>query len=271
MIFVSTRKEFNNEDELGPTSYWDIPIDTQVEQGEPLDRTQISLADVRDFVSGKSVLLLVHGYNNEFADIVRAYDIIESKIETHLADWYDAVIGFSWPGGDSPVDWYAPKRRAGVVAPRLAKFLREVAQHGQSIDLMSHSLGTRVVLGALNLVPADTVRANFLTAAAVDNEVIEPHQKYFAAVRTGATESIVFHSKNDFVLKSAYRLAEWDNPLGLFGPENPAAVIEHLPNVTVGNCKHVINGHGEYKTCDQIYQFIDQWMQGKVSTQFATL
>ena len=136
---------------------------------------------------------------------------------------------------------------------------------------MSHSLGARVVLGALNLLPANTVRANFMTAAAVDNEVIEPHQKYFAAVRTGATESIVFHSKHDLVLKSAYRLAQWDNPLGLFGPENPAAVIEHLPNVTVGNCKNIINGHGEYKTSDQVYQFINDWMQGNVLTQFTTL
>ena len=232
---------------------------------------QISLADVRDFVSGKSVLLLVHGYNNEFADIVRAYDIIQSKVSTYLDDWYDAVIGFSWPGGDSPVDWYGPKRRAGVVGPRLAQFLRQISPHTGSIDLMSHSLGARVVLGALNLVPAGTVRANFMTASAVDNEVIEPYQKYFAAVQSGATESVVFHSKNDFVLKSAYRLAEWDNPLGLFGPENPAAVIEHLPNVTVGNCKNIINGHGEYKNSDAIYQFIDKWMQGNVATQFTTL
>ena len=271
MLFISTRKELDNEDDLGPTTYWDIPIVNQVELGEPAGRQELSLADLRDSVTGKSVLVLVHGFNNEFEDIIRAYGIIDSQVQAHLSEWYDEVIGFTWPGGDSPLDWYAPKRRAGVVGPRLAQFLQHFAGEAATIDLMSHSLGARVVLGALNLLPADSVRANFMTASAVDNEVIEPHQKYFAAVRTGATESIVFHTKNDSVLKSAYRLAEWDNPLGLFGPENPAAVIEHLSNVTVGNCKNVISGHGEYKTSDSIYQFINQWMMGNIDTQFATL
>ena len=81
MIFISTRKKFDNEDELGPTSYWDIPIVDQVEQGEPVDRRELGLADVRDFVAGKSILVLVHGFNNEFPDIVRAYDIIETKVQ----------------------------------------------------------------------------------------------------------------------------------------------------------------------------------------------
>ena len=271
MLFISTRKELDNEDQLGPTSYWDIPIVNQVERPQAAGRQELSLADLRSAVAGKSVLILVHGFNNEFEDIIRAYDVIDSKIGAHLSDWYDEVIGFTWPGGDSPLDWYAPKRRAGVVGPRLAQFLKSITDDAVTIDLMSHSLGARVVLGALNLLPADSVRANFMTASAVDNEVIEPHQKYFSAVRTGATESVVFHSKNDSVLKSAYRLAEWDNPLGLFGPENPGAVIEHLPNVTVGNCKNVIGGHGDYKTSDDIYRFIGQWMMGNVDTQFLTL
>lgn len=271
MIFISTRKRLDNEDELGSTSYWDIPIVNQVEQGEPADHRELGLADVKDFVAGKSILILVHGFNNEFPDIIRAYDMIEAQIQTHLGDWYDAVVGFSWPGGDSPIDWYAPKRRAGVVGPRLAQFLRAVGDEADSIDLMSHSLGARVVLSALNLLPANSIRGNFMTAAAVDNEVLEPGQKYFSAVQTGASESVVLHTKHDFVLKSAYRLAEWDNPLGLYGPENPAVVIEHLPNVTVGNCKNVVHGHGEYKTSDEVFQFINDWLAGNIETQFVTV
>ena len=57
MIFISTRKELDNEDELGETSYWDITIDAQVEQG-PEGRSEMTLADIRDFVSDKSVLIL---------------------------------------------------------------------------------------------------------------------------------------------------------------------------------------------------------------------
>lgn len=267
MLFVSTRKDLGNEDRMGPTTYWDIEVQDHLES----NRTKLDADTFLERIRGKSILILIHGYNNEFEDIVRAYDMIQSKVRENLGEWYDEVVGFTWPGGDSPLDWYEPKRRAGVVAPRLAQLISLASSEIEHIDLMSHSLGARVALGALNIAKPGSVRANFLTAAAVDNEVIEIGEKYYYAVKSGATESIVFHSKRDGVLKSAYRIAEWDNPLGLFGPEDPWSVMEYLPNVFVGNCKNVISGHGEYKTSGEIFQFIDDWMRGKVKTQFSTL
>lgn len=267
MLYVSTRRTLDNENRLGPTSFWNLNVSNQIE----LDRRQIDFDELLDKINGKSILLLVHGYNNEFEDIVRAYDMIQSRVRRFLNDWYDEVIGFTWPGGDDALDWYGPKRRAGIIGPRLAQFVANIRSHVEVVDLMSHSLGARVVLSGLNLLPVSSVRANFLTASAVDNESIENGQKYFAGVKASAVESVVFHSKRDFVLKSAYRLAEWDNPLGLFGPENPADVIHSLPNVYVANCKNVIFGHGEYKTSDPVFRFIDRWMQGNVGSQFVTL
>ena len=64
MLFISTRNELDNEDQLGPTSYWDIPIVNQVERPQAAGRQELSLADLRDAVAGKSVLILVHGFNN---------------------------------------------------------------------------------------------------------------------------------------------------------------------------------------------------------------
>ncbi len=269
MLFVSTRRELDNEDRLGPTTYWELDIQDQVENEQ--QRVQLDVGEMLDRIRGKSILILVHGYNNEFEDIIRAYDTILSRVTTHLGDWYDEVVGFTWPGGESPLDWYEPKRRAGVVAPRLARLISIMKSDAECIDLMSHSLGSRVALGALNTLAKDTVRASFLTGSAVDNEVIEPGQQYFSAVKNGATESVVFHSRRDVVLKSAYRIAEWDNPLGLFGPENPGDVIEHLPNVTIANCKKVISGHGQYKSSDEVFEFINDWLQGNVTDQFVTL
>lgn len=267
MLFVSTRKDLDNEDEIGQTSYWDVDIDHQMATGS----LPILLEDLQARIQGKTVLILVHGFNNEFEDIVRAYDMIGDRVKRFLDKWYHMVIGFTWPGGNSPVDWYEPKKRAGTVAPRLARFLRDIRGNVKNVDLMSHSLGGRVVLSALKLVPEDTVRANFMMASAVDNEVLEPGEKYFVSVKHAATESLVFHSKHDFVLSSAYRIAEWDNPLGLFGPENPATIMDSLPEVYVANSKSVIKGHGDYKDSDEIYQFIHRWMNGEINEQFATL
>ena len=269
MLFISTRRELSNEDEIGSTTYWEFTVENQVEIVEL--RAQLQLEQVLSRLEGKSVLVLVHGYNNELEDIVRAYDLIQSKVGRFLNEWYDEVVGFTWPGGDNPIDWYAPKRRAGVIGPRLARFLTRLSHQPGSIDVMSHSLGARVVCSALNVLQANTVRANFLTASAIDNEAIELGNQYFPGIQRAASESVVFHSRFDGVLKSAYRIAEWDNPLGLFGPENPASVIEHLPNTFVANCKNVIRGHGEYKASDAVYQFIKRWLEGKVTTQFSTV
>lgn len=268
MLFVSTRKQLGNEDEIGGTSYWDVDIANGVQQSA----TELpDVEAVKQRLKDKAILILVHGYNNEFEDIVRAYSIIESRVKLRLSDWYDEVVGFTWPGGSNPLDWYEPKRRAGVIAPRLATFIRDIQGTAFIIDVMSHSLGGRVALSAMTAIPQDSVRANFLTASAVDNEVLEPGQKYHVSVKLGARESVVFHSRKDLVLRTAYRVAEWDNPLGLHGPENPGEIMRSLPEVYVANCKNVIDEHGDYKSKSAIYSFINSWLSGQVSQQFSTL
>lgn len=269
MYLVSTRRELLDEDRTGPTTYWSLDVCQGCEDDST--RTKIEPGAFFDRFRQKNVLVLVHGYNNEFGDVVRAYDTIEHKVARFLDDWYDDVIGFTWPGGDNVLDWHAPKRRAGVIGPRLAQFIAQLGPKAYNIDLMSHSLGSRVTLKALSRVKPGAVRASFLMASAIDNESIEPGEKYFDAAKRGAEESVVFHSKHDGVLRTAYRIAEWDNALGLYGPENPAEIGDRLPNVSVANCKHVIQAHGDYKDSDSVYRFIDDWMNGKIKSQFSTV
>tara|TARA_R110002073_G_scaffold10985_1_gene51009 strand:- start:256 stop:462 length:207 start_codon:yes stop_codon:yes gene_type:complete len=62
---------------------------------------------------------------------------------------YDQVIGYCWPGGDQRWEWLQVKSRANAVA-RIFRFLIEdLAKSASNLDLMSHSLGTRVSLRAL--------------------------------------------------------------------------------------------------------------------------
>ena len=267
MFFVSSRVNLDNEDRVGSEeTYWEISVLNQRET----QRRKVALDTLRDFVDGKQILVLVHGYNNEFEDIVRSYDIIQARVNRHLSDFYDAVIGYTWPGGDSPVDWFGPKRRAGTVAPRLADVLTSLSARAATIDLMSHSLGARVALRGLESLPKDLVRVNYLLASAIDNESVEIGNKYYDATRR-AGESVVFHSRNDNVLRFGYTAAEWDYALGFTGPEDSGAIAASSPTVTVANCKRVINGHGEYKSQDEIYRFISRWMNGQVDEQFVSI
>jgi len=142
---------------------------------------------------------------------------------------------------------------------------------------MGHSMGVRVVLKALKSQSTKIARNVFTMAAAVDNDSIEVGEDFYDA--TGNSDSvIVFHSKNDRVLKYAYSGAEFDYALGLLGPEDPNDIITHsspgnpaTPSVYVVNCKKRIHAHGAYKRTDQVYTYIAAFLAGSATGQFETL
>jgi len=115
-----------------------------------------------------------------------------------------------------------------------------------------------------------------MLAAAVDNESIEQGEKYFEG--TGhCTRFCIFHSNRDGVLQVAYPIGETlslslpDIALGYSGPEDPADIISHSPHVKVVNCKRVVGGHGQYKECDPVYQYLSGEFTGPGAAQFSTL
>ncbi|HID76762.1 MAG TPA: alpha/beta hydrolase [Planctomycetaceae bacterium] len=267
MFFVSSRRGLENEHLLGRTeTVWEVAI----VGGRETRRRRTTWAELKRELAGKRVLLLVHGYNNEFEDVVRAYHIVESKCHEHLADHYDVILGYTWPGGDAPWQWHLAKRRSSAASPRLAGVLQRLAPRAEAIDLMTHSLGARVALKAADQLDRGTLRILYLLAAAVDNESIERGATFYRATQN-CQRVFVFHSRHDAVLKYAYAAAQWDAALGLSGPEDPADIRAHSPNVVVVNCKHKIRAHGQYKYSDAVYRLIASALAGDALDQFITL
>lgn len=271
MLFISSRLDLGNEDRIGPDQFWDIGI----RRGLETSRTNIDrLSPIQEAVAGKRVLLLVHGYNNEFDDIVRAYDLVDSQSSRLMQGKYDLVIGYTWPGGDNRFEYFSAKTRAGAIAPRFSENLRQLHQRStrpKSLDVMTHSMGARVALEALkHLTTRNVIRNLILLASAVDNESIERNEEYFSA-NSKPSNSFVFHSRHDQVLSVAYRIAEFDRALGLHGPENPGDIIAHSRNTRVVNCKRVIKSHGDYKGEDEVYRYLNGNVDGVTAPQFSTL
>ena len=270
MYIISSRRNFTDPDALGTTGHMFRDVDLTT------DSTVQSFGNFPQFtqnIAGQRVLLLVHGYNNEQEEIYDAYSVIEDKIWTHMSQAYDKVIGYSWPGGDVGLEWWASKRRANAVARRFRFLLRDMLQSVQFIDVMSHSLGARIVLKALKqsagAVDGSIVRNYYCTAAAVDNEVLELGEEFHESV--GKIQSMfVFHSRNDGVLAYAYRAAEFDRALGLSGPEDKAYVQNRTKNLFVVNCKKKIGRHGAYKHSDDVYAYMASALT-KTPVRFKTL
>ena len=236
--------------------------------GVPIDRSELTSDEFLAELRAKRVLLLVHGYNNLHDDVLRAYGIIEKKIRTLVAGHYDMVIGFTWSGGDDPLDYFAAKRVSSAVAPRLRSWLAKIKPEVDRLDVMTHSMGSRVLLSALE--SDDRVDNAFNMASAVDNECLEPSEKYYKAAKN-CKNFYVFHTLHDVVLSLAYSIAEWDQALGYSGPEDVAAIAASCPQVKVANCKHVVKSHGAYKNTDEVYQHIDDRLAGNNLPQFVTL
>lgn len=265
MLLVSSRKNF-----------WDSTALSDNDAVREVNLQDDSLGDTienKDFLAmlaNKTVLLLVHGYNNEEDDVVRAYSIIESHINTHVPRQYDSIIGYTWPGGDNSLDYFSAKRRASAVSRRVAWWLSGIKATVSNVDIMTHSMGSHVALLSMQNMHRLRIRNLFTMAAAVDNESIQKNEKFYSSTRS-CNRVYVFHSKNDPVLSGPYRAAELDDALGLTGPEDPADIITNSKNVKVVNSKTLIREHGAYKTCIPIYAYINKELSGTLSKQYVTL
>ncbi len=213
--------------------------------------------------------MLIHGYNNEEDDVVRAYAIIDKHINTYVSNHYDIVIGYTWPGGDDPLDYFSAKRRSGAVSRRVSWWLSDINSSAKCLDVMTHSMGSRVAFLSIQN-PKEKIRNLFTMAAAIDNESIQINEPFYSSTQL-CGKVYVFHSKNDPVLATAYQVSEWDSALGLTGPEDTADIINNSKNVKVINSKNLIRVHGGYKTCVPIYLHINNALNGSLTHQFVTL
>ncbi|WFP51144.1 alpha/beta hydrolase [Methylomonas sp. EFPC3] len=250
MILISSRLDFTNSDALLPEGHIikeiDITKDTTIRE--------ISIDTLLNELKDKNVCMLVHGYNNEHEEVRDAYQIIENNIFRNQDFKYDLIIGYSWPGGDRALEWWSAKSRANAVARRF-RLLLELISKNTTVDVISHSLGARVCLKALKEASTILIRNYYCMAGAVDNESIEIDEEFNLSL-SSLERLFIMHSAKDEVLASAYRLAEFDNALGLFGPEDKEQVETQLLNVFVANCKRVVTHHGGYKRSPAVFDYI---------------
>ncbi|MFH0352473.1 MAG: alpha/beta hydrolase [Chromatiales bacterium] len=272
MFIVSCRKDFWSPTEFSAT-----------DEIRKLDLSDGSGPEVKptaflEALTGKRITCLVHGYNNERLDVLKAYGNIDQQMRllgflgTANAP-YDALVGFAWPGGATGVSFPFARGRADESAPRLGRLLADLRGCGATVDLNTHSLGAHVVLEALREASPQVIRNAWNFASAVDNESIERNERYHNASQR-CTRFYVFHSKNDQVLRVWYRVGDFfdfDTALGYSGPEDPRAIIDHSQNVRVVNCKEVVSSHGGYRSTGQVWSFMAQELTSPTRQQFITL
>jgi|GEM_PF-510051 len=130
-------------------------------------------------------------------------------------DWmpYSRIINISWPGETGSTDFMQAELNAMAAGRRLVPMLQQLANAGIAINLITHSLGARVGLTALNILGAighsDLLDHLFLWQPAVaDNALTNDSSRdvhplglgVFPAAHSAARKIVVLHSRGDGIL-----------------------------------------------------------------------
>lgn len=257
MILISCRKDFSNSRDFAERiAIRNYPALPRLDQFEDLDETGLAQQ-----IQSQHLLILVHGFSNTLDDVGSSYQrLLKGLTDSGLMGrtGYGLVLGFTWPGFETALGFFPAVPFANRSAGFFRNLLELASRNARTVDIQTHSLGARVVLQALGGGTNGFVDNLMMTAAAVDDEVLEPRQEFNLALRE-CRRCLVYHTERDNVLKFAFRIGdvlEFDRALGWKGPQHPRVIERDCPEVFFIDCKNVVRSHGGYRTAGAYYE---QW------------
>jgi esterase/lipase superfamily enzyme len=272
MILISCRKNFSDTRAFANrNAIRNFPFLPRLDQFEELD--EMNLAQQ---MQGKHVLILIHGFRNPLKNVGSAYQrLLQGLIDSGLmgSPGYDLVIGFAWPGFSTALGFLPAVPFANRSAGFFRALLELASSNARTVDVQTHSLGARVALQAMAAGTDGFIDNLLMTAAAVDDEVLEPGQVFNGAL-DACRRCFVFHSAKDKVLKVAFRLGdfpEFDRALGWKGPQHPEVIEASCPEVFVVDCKMVVASHGGYRSSRSYFEHWGRVLREVPLTRFETL
>ncbi len=187
-----------------------------------------------DLPDGPDELLVhVHGWQQgETCGAAR----IEATADTYEAVDYDSpVTGLTW---GSDYSWWNAKEIAEKNAPKLAAFLRDIAEDNPetTIRLQAFSLGARVIAETLlDFHESDDeddkslVTSVVFLAGAIDNESVAVDGKYGEALENAVDHVENYWMEDDTALNWGYQTLEFSAALGNDGcdGEPPESYTDH--------------------------------------------
>jgi len=248
MYLINTRKNigdgrsFSSHDRLGRI-------------GSDYDAFSVSRQKILDACKNQTILVLIHGFNNPLQDVLMEYKLIEKQLNQYVQTAYDVIIGFIWPGGVSEFDYFKAKTNTREAGERLHFWLKDLCLVSEAVDVLGHSMAAQVGKMALQESADLHIRNIYSMGAAVNTN--QPYDsEAFKNVVQACEQLFVFFTTNDRILKYAYRLIEWHNPVGYTGPDLGLLNDSAAHRVRLVDCSNIIADHTGYIRCPKIFQFI---------------
>jgi esterase/lipase superfamily enzyme len=147
-------------------------------------------------------LLFIHGYNVSFEDALFRTAQLAVDLKFH-----GAPISFSWPSYADPVKYTFDEQNAEVSIPALREFLEDLATRSgaKRIHIVAHSMGNRVLAGALRAMSPDARQRNkamfreiVLAAPDIDSRVFQ--SQVLPHIQENTEHCTLYASSNDRAL-----------------------------------------------------------------------
>jgi pimeloyl-ACP methyl ester carboxylesterase len=174
------------------------------------DPSQIKLEQLQAaFNSSLDTVVMVHGFNNSYSAAKDLFSTFVNELQPQLGQ--RNYVGFYWPSDTMP-DFSQAVDNANKAGTYLAHALCQISKwyggSSRNVHLISHSLGGRVSLRAMQDNGARYVKWGYYLsmAAAVHKDA---YVNSFNGTNLLPQKSMVYFSKNDWVLKYFYSLYYW--------------------------------------------------------------
>lgn len=158
-------------------------------------------------LSGKNVVLATHGFNVNRNNGLHSLSCWSNKCQ--LPSTF-IMVGVLWPGDSAyfPVMDYPAEGMEAIKSGRvLASFLNQYLTQVQTLSLVSHSLGARVILQTLAELNFNIDRLILMAGAIEDDCLVNE----YADAAKKARQIYVIASNKDWVLEFAFPIG---NPIG---------------------------------------------------------
>ena len=228
---------------------------------------------LEDIPVDKDMLLLVHGFNNDFDEVTAAYLDFDRRIRA--VGYKGNTMGFTWPSYGEWFQYFGDVAQVEYAAFGFLNFVlafRPLLGENK-FHINTHSMGAHLLIRALaaySRIDAikEVVPGRFLVdemtffAADVSNEVLEKGEDGKIAVGE-ANRLTSYFSYKDPIL-SISQVVNRDGRLGLAGAERPSRLPRNAFQI---DCSTLIESHSAYRDTADVMEDLAEVLSGISSNE----
>ena len=271
MFLISTRKR-NPDESFGHErmlkgKYAVYEVSKSSDGKEAQEKT------IEDIPVDKDVLLLVHGFNNDFDEVTAAYLDFDRRIRA--VGFKGNVIGFTWPSYGEWFQYFGDVEQVEYAAFGFLNFLLAFRPllGERKFHVNTHSMGAYLLIRALAAYSridaiAEPLPGSFIVdemtffAADVSNDILERGEDGNIAAGEASRLTSYFYYK-DYIMGIS-QVVNRDGRLGLAGAEPPSQLPRNAFQI---DCSTLIESHSAYRDTPDVMEDLAEVLRGSSSNE----